>query len=136
MYSEDMPRKPAHYSVAKDFVSWLLNTTCVYIRDRSDHLNRPSSSAMLKYRAKNEMLTWDLICHAVAKLKYVERFDIDRRCGDVDLEFVFKWLNFPRLRSLAIMNARLSADKNLENKVIIMLINARRLLPTKFNSCR
>jgi hypothetical protein len=34
------------------------------------------------------------------------------------------------------MNARLSADKNLEIKVIIMLINVRRLLPTNFNSCR
>jgi hypothetical protein len=128
----EIPRALAHYAVAKDFVSWLSNTRRLYIRDRSDHLNRPSSSAMTKYRKNNEMLTWDLIRHAVAKLKDVEHVDIDRRCGDIDLDSVFKWLEFPKLRSLEIKKARLSADMKLENEVSIWLVvgfNARGLSP-------
>jgi hypothetical protein len=130
MNDGDIPRTLAHYAVAKDFISWLLNTKRLYIRDRSDHLDRPSSNAMVKYRKNNEMLTWDLIRHAVAKLKNVEHFDIDRWCGDVDLDFVFKWLDFPKLKSLEIMKARLSADVVLENEVRIWLVvgfNARGL---------
>jgi hypothetical protein len=113
------PRKPVHYSVAKDIISWLMNVKRLYVRDASSCCHRPVSRG---HRRDNTTLTWDLIRHAVARMNQVEHFYVDSHWYNVDVGPVFEWLEFPRLRSLHILNAQLNADVKLEDKVITCLL--------------
>jgi hypothetical protein len=122
-------RESAHYSVARDLLAWLTETKHLYICDSSDDFDQPpgiTASTMRKLYETNETWTWDLIRYAVTKLKHVEHFDIDRKsCCKVHLEHVFKWLNFPRLKSLEITSAESGVEMNLEDGVIACLLLVR-----------
>jgi hypothetical protein len=117
MASSEVPRKHAHYSVAKDFVSWLTETTRLCIRDESSLSERVFPSGMFDQHNDNTTWTFDLIRHSVAKLKHVEHFDIDRKVCDVDLGLVFELLDFPKLKSLDIAQAQFWPGTEVKTKV-------------------
>jgi hypothetical protein len=121
MNDRDLTRTSAHYKVVKDFVSWLSNTKRLYIRDVSNRCDRNFSTCRLKDCKNNEILTWDLVCHAAAWMKQVEHFGIDRGNCDVDLELVVKWLDFSKLSSLEVRKIEYNEKAKQHEEVTMSL---------------
>jgi hypothetical protein len=123
------PKESAHYSVAKNLLAWLTKTKRLYICDSSDDyyaLPHMSASHQRKLRETNETWTWDLIRHAVAKLKHVEDLEIDKRgCVDVHFGHVLNSMHFPKLRSLGITSVSSEIDVKLRIEVIACLLLLR-----------